>query len=70
MCFHLVWRTDLPVHTELGGDPVEAQGHQGDVGDILTGAGGRALFYRGLEETQVHLGGGKTRDVTTFASSS
>lgn len=46
----------LPVHAKLCGDPVEAQSNQGDVCDVaLTGVGGRTLFYRGLEQTQVHL---------------
>lgn len=46
----------LPVHAKLCGDPVEAESNQRDVCDVaLTGAEGRTLFYRGLEQTQVHL---------------
>ena len=47
----------VPVHSELRSDPVEAQSHEGHVGDALHRAQGQALLHRGLQQAQVHLGG-------------
>lgn len=44
-----------PVHPELGGDPVEAQRHQGHVWDAFGGAGRRAFLHGGLQEAEVDL---------------
>ncbi len=51
----------LPVHSELCGDPVEAQRHKRHVCDAFIGARRWPLLYRSLQETKVHLQERKTK---------
>lgn len=59
----------LPVHSELGGNPVEAQRHERHVCDALIGAWRWPLLYRSLQEAKVHLQGAedetKQKEYTT-----
>lgn len=52
-CGWLLDADGLPVHPELGGDPIEAQRHQRHVWDAFSGRG--AFLYGGLQEAKVHL---------------
>lgn len=52
-------RGALPVHSELGRNPVETQRHQGHVRDALAGARRQALLHGDLQQAKVHLQGGE-----------